>query len=42
MKVSECCGANIIHHDICIECGEHCLAVSEDNELKGKNNAKKR
>tara|TARA_R110002167_G_scaffold36003_2_gene114604 strand:+ start:1825 stop:2253 length:429 start_codon:yes stop_codon:yes gene_type:complete len=24
MNTSDCCGASIIHHDICIECGEHC------------------
>jgi len=34
---SECCGAPIIYHDICSECGEHCDAVEdeEDENLGG-------
>lgn len=28
MKISECCNAGIKFHDICMECGEHCLSVT--------------
>jgi len=29
---SECCGASIIHTDICAECGEHCEIISANTE----------
>ena len=29
---SNCCGAEVIHGDICSECGEHCDVESEEEE----------
>lgn len=31
---SACCGALIIKHDICSDCGEHCESKCEDCEFK--------
>ena len=33
MKISECCSAGIKFHDICMECGEHCLSVTYKNRF---------
>jgi hypothetical protein len=30
--VSNCCGARVMHGDMCSECGEHCEAEDEDEE----------
>ena len=30
MKISECCGAEIIYSDICSECKEHCDEIEEE------------
>lgn len=30
--ISECCGAEVIMHDICSECGEHCDIVNEEDD----------
>jgi len=32
MLVSECCGARIKYSDICYECGEHCLEVTDEHD----------
>ena len=29
-KNSNCCGAKIVWHDICSECGEHCSPEEEE------------
>ena len=31
---SNCCGAKIIHHDICSACLEHCEPMEEEDEPK--------
>ena len=31
---SDCCGAEIIWGDICMECGEHCDTMCEECEFK--------
>jgi hypothetical protein len=30
--LSSCCGANVIHDDLCMECGEHCGLETEKEE----------
>ena len=30
--VSDCCGAQIIMSDLCMECKEHCDAIKEDED----------
>jgi hypothetical protein len=35
MKISECCGAEIIYSDICSECKEHCDEAEEIFTKKG-------
>lgn len=35
-EVSDCCGAEIIHGDICSDCGEHCDAVSDEDEMPSR------
>jgi hypothetical protein len=31
-KLSDCCGAGIICHDICIDCHEHTTPMPEEEE----------
>lgn len=39
--VSNCCGARVLHGDMCAECGEHCEAEDE-NEPEPDYDAQKR
>ena len=32
MKLSDCCAAEIIWHDICSECRDHCGELEEDDD----------
>ena len=32
MKLSDCCAAEIIWHDICSDCRDHCGELEDDDE----------
>lgn len=32
MKQSDCCSADVILHDICSDCKEHCENINESEE----------
>lgn len=33
-RLSDCCGARVIIHDICSECLEHCNIEDEENTIQ--------
>jgi hypothetical protein len=36
--LSNCCGAYVIHTDVCSSCFEHCETITEDDDNLPENN----